>query len=388
MTSQSVAPSRYHALDSLRAAMMFLGIYLHVVVAYSPRGGWPLKLPPLTSALDVTATLIHVFRMPVFYVMAGFFAALLYQRYGLRRAAENRFQRIVVPFVVGWLILFPLQIVLAGPVQYGWSRVWDGIVSGRVLAYVHPMHLWFLEYLVVLYLLAVVVGYAVVKLVPSGAQVLFMVVFRRAAASLWAPLLFTVPSFLALLPMKWPGLEDPPSFLPTARIVIAYAIPFAFGWLLFLNADLLDTLRRRAWVYTLLAAIPCALYPWLMGAPIDRDVAFYGARAAHSLALWLLIYGITGLFLRYFEGYNPLLRYLCDSSYFLYVASMPVIMSFQLLLMNTGWPPLLKIAVNLAGSVAVLLVMYRYAVRPTFIGEALNGRRYSLRSIPAVAAAS
>ena len=33
--------SRYHALDALRAAMMFLGIYLHAVVAYSPNGGWP-----------------------------------------------------------------------------------------------------------------------------------------------------------------------------------------------------------------------------------------------------------------------------------------------------------------------------------------------------------
>jgi glucans biosynthesis protein C len=36
----SLAPAlRFHALDSLRAAMMFLGIYLHAVVAYSPNGG-------------------------------------------------------------------------------------------------------------------------------------------------------------------------------------------------------------------------------------------------------------------------------------------------------------------------------------------------------------
>jgi hypothetical protein len=108
----------------------------------------------------------------------------------------------------------------------------------------------------------------------------------------------------------------------------------------------------------------------------------------HSLALWFLIYGITGLFLRYLDGHNPLLRYLCDSSYFLYVASMPVILAFQLLLMNTGWPPLLKIAVNLAGSVAVLLVLYRYAVRPTFVGGALNGRRYPLRPALASTAAA
>ncbi len=90
MTGPSDTPSRYHALDSLRAAMMFLGIYLHVVAAYSPSGGWPLKPPGLTMKLDWSMVLIHVFRMPVFYAMAGFFTALLLQRDGFRRAAWNR----------------------------------------------------------------------------------------------------------------------------------------------------------------------------------------------------------------------------------------------------------------------------------------------------------
>src|SRR3954466_2601479 len=55
---------RYHALDSLRAAMMFLGIYLHAVVAYSPSGGWPYKQRLLTTTLDWSIGVIHVFRMP------------------------------------------------------------------------------------------------------------------------------------------------------------------------------------------------------------------------------------------------------------------------------------------------------------------------------------
>src|SRR5260221_7711485 len=141
----STVPSRYHALDALRAAMMFLGIYLHVAVAYSPVGGWPLKLPPLTTSLDFTISLIHIFRMPAFYMMAGFFAALLYRRYGLRRAARNRFTRIVIPFVVGWLILFPLMVLLAGPVQFGWAGVWNTISSGGIVTHLHPLHLWFLD---------------------------------------------------------------------------------------------------------------------------------------------------------------------------------------------------------------------------------------------------
>jgi acyltransferase-like protein len=114
---QHTTVSRYHALDALRAAMMFLGIYLHAVVAYSPLGLWPYKPLLVTSALDYTASAIHVFRMPVFYVMAGFFSALLLQRYGVQRAMTNRFWRIVVPFAVGWMVIFPLVMFLAATAQ-------------------------------------------------------------------------------------------------------------------------------------------------------------------------------------------------------------------------------------------------------------------------------
>ncbi|MBV8409132.1 MAG: hypothetical protein JOY64_15995, partial [Alphaproteobacteria bacterium] len=42
--------SRYHALDALRAAMMFLGIYLHAAAAYGPYGEWHIKAPQTTTA--------------------------------------------------------------------------------------------------------------------------------------------------------------------------------------------------------------------------------------------------------------------------------------------------------------------------------------------------
>jgi hypothetical protein len=40
---QSVAPSRFHALGSLRAAMMFLGIHLHAAAACSPKSAWRIE---------------------------------------------------------------------------------------------------------------------------------------------------------------------------------------------------------------------------------------------------------------------------------------------------------------------------------------------------------
>jgi glucan biosynthesis protein C len=386
MIAPTAVPSRYHALDALRAAMMFLGIYLHAIAAYSPNGGWPYKPAQLTTTLDWSMGLIHVFRMPVFYAMAGFFAALLLQRYGLRRAADNRFWRIVVPFVVGWIILYPLVMFLAAVGRGGMDRALDFILSGRFLAYAHPLHLWFLEYLIVLYLLAIVVVTGVRRL-PQNVRARLLRFFRSGVQSPLAPLVFAVPSFLAMLLMQHPWLDDPPSFVPAARIVLAYAIPFAFGWLLYLSADLLETLSRRAWLYAAFAAVASFAYLATFVVRIDRDLAFYLARALHSLALWLLIFSVTGLFLRYLGGHSALRRYLCDSSYFLYLAHMPVLIAFQLLLRDVPLPPLAKIPLAFAGTIAVLLPLYRYGVRPTFVGAVLNGRKYPGALTPATAAA-
>ena len=100
-------PSRYHSLDALRGVMVLLGIYLHAAVAYSEYGNWPWKDGSTTGLFDVSLGLIHAFRMPVFYVMAGFFAALLLERRGAVGFARNRAIRILVPFAVGWAVLFP-----------------------------------------------------------------------------------------------------------------------------------------------------------------------------------------------------------------------------------------------------------------------------------------
>jgi glucan biosynthesis protein C len=170
------------------------------------------------------------------------------------------------------------------------------------------------------------------------------------------------------------------------RIVAVYAIPFAFGWLLFLESDLLDVLNRRAWLYASFAVVASVAYRYSYGLPLDPAIVSLIVRAVHSLAMWLLIFGVSGLFLRYLSGHSPVMRYLCDSSYFLYIAHMPVILAFQLLLRDVDLPPLIKIALALAGTIAVLLPLYRYAVRPTAIGALLNGRRYPVRLPLAVAA--
>ena len=368
---------RYHALDALRAAMMFLGIYLHAAVAYSSEGGWPWRQQELTHSLDWSMSLIHVFRMPIFYAMAGFFAAMLLARYGFRRAAWNRFMRIVVPFVVGWMVVWPLTILLAGFGYFGLERTLRGFASGRVFDFLGPTHLCFLEYLIVLYVLAAIAVALVPMLLSEGVRKAVLRGFRAIMLSPWAPLVLAVPSFAAQLLMPNPWIEDPPGFMPVFRLIAVYAIPFAFGWLLFLQSDLLETIAKRAWLYVPLAVVASVAYRFSYYLPLDLPaVRFTLIRGVHAVAEWLLILGVAGLFLRYLGGHSPYRRYLCDSSYFLYIAHAPVILAFQLLLRDVPLPPLAKIVLALVGTIAVLMPVYRYGVRPTFIGAVLNGRRY------------
>jgi fucose 4-O-acetylase-like acetyltransferase len=131
-------------------------------VAYSAYGNWPWKDGSTTGLFDVSLGLIHVFRMPVFYVLAGFFAALLYERRGARAFVRNRVIRILVPFAVGWAILFPLVKVIAigamrieGP-SANPSGSLEVFSLREVFGRLDPMHLWFLEYLVFFYVLVLV----------------------------------------------------------------------------------------------------------------------------------------------------------------------------------------------------------------------------------------
>ncbi|MEH3076278.1 MAG: acyltransferase family protein [Quadrisphaera sp.] len=55
------------------------------------------------------------------------------------------------------------------------------------------------------------------------------------------------------------------------------------------------------------------------------------------MAGWCWVYGLVGLFLKALAGGSPVVRYLADSSYWVYIAHLPLTAVIQLLLAKTGW---------------------------------------------------
>ena len=369
MNPQSV---RYHALDSMRATMMLLGIYLHVVVGYSGDGHWPYIDPHPTSALNFTLGIIHSFRMPAFYVMAGFFGALLWNGRGPASFIANRTKRIVLPFALFWSLLFPLMAAIVISMERGADKIVPAFTSGALLKRLHPLHLWFLEYLALLYAIGAVVAWAS-RWFPDGLMASIHKAYRWALQRSYAPALFAVFSWLQLTGMRG-NLKDCDGFIPEIPILLAYIPPFAFGWLLFHNRDLLDRFKRHMWIYLALTVPAFLVYG--LASPSEHP---YLKAAGNVLLCWLNIFLVTGLFLKFCSSPSPRWRYMSDASYWLFIMHMPVVVGLQVAFLAVPLPALAKVPIVLAVAVAILTVTYDLMVRPTWIGALLNGRRYARR---------
>ena len=99
--------NRRHDLDALRAVAMLLGIVLHASLAFFD-APWPVQDTQKNAGLGIVFGLIHGFRMPVFFVMSGFFTAMLWRKRGLALLLRHRVRRVLLPFILGLFTIVPV----------------------------------------------------------------------------------------------------------------------------------------------------------------------------------------------------------------------------------------------------------------------------------------
>ena len=79
---------RQHDLDALRATAMLLGIGMHAAGEFI----YARTTTPPFHPLEVFIDFGHGFRMPLFFLLSGFFTAMLWRRRGLRKMVHHRFR--------------------------------------------------------------------------------------------------------------------------------------------------------------------------------------------------------------------------------------------------------------------------------------------------------
>jgi peptidoglycan/LPS O-acetylase OafA/YrhL len=384
---------RYHSLDVVRAVALLLGIVLHGTVSFWPgfrEANYPVSDDSPSATLSGLYFILHIFRMSLFYAIAGFFAHVLLVRLGAWGFVKNRLRRIALPFVVSLVICLPLIIV-----AYVWAQRQLGITGVPNLSPPIPDpqlppwgHMWFLYLLMVLYALWLS-GRALLALVDRRGAIPDLIdrALGALVASRAAPIVLAAPAAVVLYNtpwwIPWQGIPQPiMGFIPNFPSVLAFGAAFGFGWFLHRRTDWLELLKRDWWVYLLAAAALTIVAMALVGArpqlhvPVTTPLERAAFSAAYNLAGWCWIFGSIGAAVRFLDQPSVRWRYLADASFFVYIMHLPV--SYLLAALMMRWPLhwVVKFPAIVVLTTLITLIMYHYLVRATFVGQFLNGRRY------------
>ena len=106
--------TRLHGLDALRGGALLLGIVFHAAFSFFPGDQlWLIMDVQRSASLSGLAYVLHIFRMTVFFLLAGYFGRMQTYRLGTRPFAVDRLKRIWVPLLVFWPIMMVCFIALA-----------------------------------------------------------------------------------------------------------------------------------------------------------------------------------------------------------------------------------------------------------------------------------
>ena len=353
------ASRRFHELDAMRAFAMLLGIVLHTALFFVPdlwskaysAEGYPAEVSGIYTLMFFA---IHGFRMPVFFLLSGFFTALLWQRKGLRQLAIQRLKRIGLPLAIGAFTVIPITtftFLWAFDVEefsfFWWPFIWLTTLS-------HLWFLWFLLWLCAGFILAVKLG----------------VKFSHPAIWWLAVPLSLAPQLLMHEPVFGPDTSE--GLIPNPVVLGYYALFFVFGVFLYQR----NIQISRWWALALFPALTLVFFGGLtLLFEVEEDWSKPLTDVLQMAFAWLMCFGLIGLFRLIASRERFWVRYVSDASYWLYLWHLPlIVIAFELLV---GWRigSHIKFVLINVSVTALLLVVYQFAVRYTPIGSMLNGKR-------------
>ena len=377
------AGARLHALDNLRAILMWLGIVLHVTAIY---GFEPSPIiwrdEKRTILADLLTTSIHAFRMPAFFILAGFFAMLLAQSRGPGGLLRHRLARLALPFALFWPFLWVasglaalafLNRIALG--QWGLDRI--VIANLPVPQGPNTMHMWFLWML-----LWFCVATSVMLRLPRAWLTPAANALAWLARQPWGFAVLALPLLAAGASYPRGFMVSSGAFLPPWNEWLHNGLFFVFGLMLHGRQTELFAQFQRRWA--LCAAAGLVFYVVTGVVMRGYGPQLLGAYSYHC-AGWLWSFASIGLALKFLQSRHVVLGYLSDSAYWVYLLHFPLTIIFGAVLYQLPLPALLKIAINITATTLVCVGSYQLLVRHTWISQLLNGKRHprAARAVPA-----
>lgn len=369
--------------------MMALGVVLHSAQMY-------LTLPIVdyywdasrSVSMDVILIFINTFRMPTFFLLSGFFTAMLLSKRGFSAMLDNRFRRIALPFLIFLpilaVVMSVLRLIATHIMVTGEWGIDIGLVENTRVLWDNTHNLWFLYYLMMILACASGLVYIFEKF-PSKFRIAIEVLTEKISIH---SLFFIFSVSLALGAI---GSSDGAgrisaslSFVPSYFVLASFGVCFSIGWVIYSRRGQLPALASKAWLLIIAAIVSLTLALGAFAMQGSEDGQGYTIlhlvlSLSTGLSITCFMLGFVGLFSRYFIDYSPAIRYFSDSSYWIFIFhSIPLVL---IALPMAKWQIAaeVKFFIVVSSTSLVCLVTYHYWVRDSWIGKILNGRRMQKR---------
>lgn len=361
---------RLYYLDWLRVIAP-LGVFLfHVTLVFS-EFDYHIKNAEQSPTITVFLAFLFPWGMPLFYLIAGAGSWFALQRRTPSRYIRERFNRLLIPFVVGSILFSPIQFF------FEWShKVQTGVVQASFPEFIQALawvpisprffgaigyHLWFLGFLFCYALLTLPLFGWLKEESGQG----FISRTARLAEHRGGILLFILPLLLVRLGLHpfFPYEHDWADFF----FLLTF---FTLGYLLFSDMRFTRAVQRD-WLIMLAVGIPAflgALAIIVVTGEIDieatprtlLDFTWWGLVTVSSWC-WTAFMLFIGM--RFLDRSNKWLGYAQEAILPFFVVHHPVIIviAYFIVQWNVGLLP--KLLVVVLGAFAVSLGLYQFIIR-------------------------
>ncbi|WP_220496544.1 acyltransferase family protein [Pantoea sp. B_9] len=351
--TESFLSSRNIGLDLLRAGLILEGVLLHASRSLPGENGWYYVAQRDPSEIfTALLSMVHTFRMEVFFFLSGMFSALIILRKGQKFFTDNRRKRVLIPLISAYLFIPPLMYFIAGQMNNTPLSL-----EGWLNSYTMMHHLWFL------------VSLSVMSLLVPGA---FYQWSARQLGKMSLPMLIATLVVLGnacfVLKFLVKGRGEFVELIPvTARFLVYYTAGFA----LYVNREKIaryaNSKLMNGWlVAALVLAVWAACY--VVAHNHITGVMKYVPVMLGSVLSVMLSYWLVFSFERINVKESRILTAIVDSALIIYLLHYPVVIIFSWLL--DVWLPdnlsVLYVLIDFALGIALSAVCYAIVKRSRF----------------------
>ena len=361
--------SRLYYLDWLRVIAV-LGVFLFHAVHPFDYTDWHIKNAEQSLLVTLFVIFLFPWGMPFFFLIAGGGSWFALRRRTAVQFAHERFNRLLLPFIVGSILLMPVMLyfewthktqtgLFSMPFKeflldrnVGFTPVWFGALG---------YHLWFLGFLFSFSLLTLPICLWLNR--ESGKAWTFRLAGfcqRRGAI-----LIFALPLAALRLVLH--------RFFPEEHSWADFFVLMGFylyGYILFSNQEFLQVIRRDWWLYLVLgiAAIAAGIGLVVLSGSLEvykpplniRDNLFW---LLVSIDGWCMVLFFLYVGMRFLDFTNRYLEYGREAILPFFVFHQPVIIIVGFFVVQWAASLWVKLPVVVLGSFVVTLGIYELLVR-------------------------